>query len=73
MTVNPSGWRPEMGEVGSQAPVTYTGNRGLMLEEPLNTPAESCEKTEFTLTATALPVMEPVKLKVPAETVVAPV
>lgn len=35
MTVNPSGWRPEMGEAGSEAPVTYTGNCGLMLEEPL--------------------------------------
>src|SRR3954451_25092649 len=35
MTVNPSGWRPstpanEQGEVG-----TVTGNRALMLEEPL--------------------------------------
>src|SRR5690606_8631478 len=35
MTVNPSGWRPEMGEAGDSAPATYTGNRGLMLEEPL--------------------------------------
>src|SRR5690606_14044558 len=35
MTVNPSGWRPEMGGAGESAPATYTGNRGLMLEEPL--------------------------------------
>jgi len=33
---NPSGWRPEMGEGGSaSAPVTASGDRGLMLEEPL--------------------------------------
>jgi len=36
MTVNQSGWRPEMGagETGGGAP-TFTGNRALMLEEPL--------------------------------------
>jgi glycine cleavage system P protein (glycine dehydrogenase) subunit 2 len=35
MTVNPSGWRPSspVNEPGEQA--TVTGNRGLMLEEPL--------------------------------------
>jgi len=34
--LNPSGWRPEKGESGSPAAVqTFTGNRGLQLEEPL--------------------------------------
>ncbi|PXA87427.1 aminomethyl-transferring glycine dehydrogenase subunit GcvPB [Nostoc sp. 3335mG] len=35
-TINASGWRPEMGsgEAGA-APTTYTGNKALMLEEPL--------------------------------------
>ena len=34
--VNPSGWRPEAPEAGSgNAPATTTGNRALMLEEPL--------------------------------------
>jgi glycine dehydrogenase subunit 2 len=35
MTVNASGWRPEMGSTESSARATHTGNRGLMLEEPL--------------------------------------
>ena len=40
MTINQSGWRPEMGgaELGvpaASAPATFTGNRGLMLEEAL--------------------------------------
>ncbi len=39
MSVNPSGWRPEIGQDTSSAvdtkPVTFTGNRGLMLEEAL--------------------------------------
>ena len=35
MTINPSGWRPEMGPGEAAAPATYTGNRALMLEEPL--------------------------------------
>jgi len=36
MTINQSGWRPEMtaNDTGSPAP-TFTGNRALMLEEPL--------------------------------------
>ena len=34
--VNPSGWRPETPQAGSgDAPMTTTGNRALMLEEPL--------------------------------------
>lgn len=36
MTINQSGWRPEMNADGSTGPVpTATGNRALMLEEPL--------------------------------------
>ncbi|MCC2603272.1 aminomethyl-transferring glycine dehydrogenase subunit GcvPB [Sphingopyxis yananensis] len=37
-TLNPAGWRPEMtsGEAGAGGvPATFTGNRALMLEEPL--------------------------------------
>ena len=33
--INQSGWKPEMGEGGSPASETFTGNRGLMLEEAL--------------------------------------
>ncbi|WP_157216203.1 aminomethyl-transferring glycine dehydrogenase subunit GcvPB [Flavisphingomonas formosensis] len=36
MSVNASGWRPEMGDAsGGGAVETFTGNRALMLEEPL--------------------------------------
>ncbi|HYC82528.1 MAG TPA: aminomethyl-transferring glycine dehydrogenase subunit GcvPB [Croceibacterium sp.] len=35
MTLNPSGWRPEMNAAETTGPATYTGNRALMLEEPL--------------------------------------
>jgi glycine dehydrogenase subunit 2 len=36
MTINPSGWRPQPAtQDGSAAPDTYTGNKALMLEEPL--------------------------------------
>src|SRR5690606_6650752 len=35
MTVNPSGWRPEAPMVEAGSTLTYTGNRALMLEEPL--------------------------------------
>ena len=35
MTINQSGWRPTSPEAGDAAIATYTGNRGLMLEEPL--------------------------------------
>ncbi len=34
-TPNASGWKPEMERIDGEAPVTSTGNRGLMLEEPL--------------------------------------
>ena len=37
MNMNPSGWRPDLGAGSSEgaAPVTFTGNRALLLEEPL--------------------------------------
>ncbi|WP_294394783.1 aminomethyl-transferring glycine dehydrogenase subunit GcvPB [uncultured Sphingomonas sp.] len=36
MTINQSGWKPEMSRSqGDGTPVTHTGNRALMLEEPL--------------------------------------
>ena len=35
-TINPSGWRPETPQSNAgQAPATFTGNKALMLEEPL--------------------------------------
>lgn len=34
-TINASGWKPEMGEGSNSASATFTGNRALMLEEPL--------------------------------------
>jgi glycine dehydrogenase subunit 2 len=35
MTMNPSGWRPQMSAGETSGPATLTGNRALMLEEPL--------------------------------------
>jgi glycine dehydrogenase subunit 2 len=35
MSINQSGWRPERPEAGTADTATFTGNRGLMLEEPL--------------------------------------
>ncbi len=35
MTINASGWRPELGGSKADGPATFTGNRGLMLEEAL--------------------------------------
>lgn len=35
MTINQSGWRPEMSADSGSSPATHTGNRALMLEEPL--------------------------------------
>jgi glycine dehydrogenase subunit 2 len=35
MSVNASGWRPEMGDSVNTKPATFTGNRALMLEEAL--------------------------------------
>lgn len=34
-SINQSGWRPTAPETGASAPATFTGNRALMLEEPL--------------------------------------
>src|SRR3546814_12091232 len=33
--LNPAGWRPEMNAGGADDTTTFTGNRALMLEEPL--------------------------------------
>jgi glycine dehydrogenase subunit 2 len=33
--LNTAGWRPELGEGAATAPATFTGNRALMLDEPL--------------------------------------
>ena len=35
MTINQSGWRPTAPEAGDVPAETFTGNRALMLEEPL--------------------------------------
>ena len=35
MTINASGWRPEVGAGVAECAGTYTGNRALMLEEAL--------------------------------------
>ncbi|HYD14348.1 MAG TPA: aminomethyl-transferring glycine dehydrogenase subunit GcvPB [Allosphingosinicella sp.] len=35
MTINQSGWRPTAPDASEEAPATFTGNRALMLEEPL--------------------------------------
>ncbi|MFZ5747247.1 MAG: aminomethyl-transferring glycine dehydrogenase subunit GcvPB [Pseudomonadota bacterium] len=35
MTINPSGWRPTMGDGEEGSTATFSGNRALMLEEPL--------------------------------------
>ena len=35
MTINQSGWRPERPNAGGEGAATFTGNKALMLEEPL--------------------------------------
>lgn len=45
MSVNQSGWRPEMGEASAQQQATVTGNRALMLEEALIFEIGSAETT----------------------------
>jgi len=45
MSVNESGWRPEMGEATGGAQATFTGNRALMLEEALIFEIGSTETT----------------------------
>ncbi len=47
MTINQSGWRPEMSAEGaSEGAATFTGNRALMLEEPLLFEIGTRETTE---------------------------
>jgi len=46
MTINASGWRPERPETSADtAPATFTGNRALMLDEPLIFEVGSIETT----------------------------
>ena len=45
MSVNQSGWRPEMGYASQAAQATFTGNRALMLEEALIFEIGSTETT----------------------------
>jgi len=46
MSINPAGWRPERPETAADAaPATFTGNRALMLEEPLIFETGSTETT----------------------------
>ncbi|WP_242149997.1 aminomethyl-transferring glycine dehydrogenase subunit GcvPB [Sphingomonas sp. BAUL-RG-20F-R05-02] len=46
MTINASGWRPERPETSADtAPATFTGNRALMLDEPLIFEVGSTETT----------------------------
>ncbi len=45
MTLNQSGWRPSTPQQGDGAPATFTGNRALMLEEPLIFEIGSTETT----------------------------
>ncbi|MGQ2929657.1 MAG: aminomethyl-transferring glycine dehydrogenase subunit GcvPB, partial [Sphingopyxis sp.] len=44
-TPNASGWRPEMNAGGADDTTTFTGNRALMLEEPLIFEIGSTETT----------------------------
>jgi glycine dehydrogenase subunit 2 len=43
--LNPTGWRPEMNAGGADDTTTFTGNRALMLEEPLIFEIGSAETT----------------------------
>ena len=45
MALNQSGWRPEMNAGGADDTTTFTGNRALMLEEPLIFEIGSAETT----------------------------
>ncbi|HVI97811.1 MAG TPA: aminomethyl-transferring glycine dehydrogenase subunit GcvPB [Sphingomonas sp.] len=45
MTLNQSGWRPEAPQAGGSETATFTGNRALMLEEPLIFEIGSTETT----------------------------
>jgi glycine dehydrogenase subunit 2 len=51
MSINESGWKPEMIQSEASAPPTYTGNRALMLEEALIFEIGSSETTGVDLAA----------------------
>jgi glycine dehydrogenase subunit 2 len=51
MSINESGWKPEMTKSEAAAPATYTGNRALMLEEALIFEIGSTETTGVDLAA----------------------
>ena len=55
--VNASGWKPEMGSADEGGVATFTGNRALMLEEPL-----IFEIGDSETTGVDLPEVEPAKL-----------
>ncbi len=50
--INASGWKPEMARIEGEAPTTSTGNRALMLEEPLIFEIGSTETTGVDFAAT---------------------
>ncbi len=54
MTINPGGWRPAMDPAEAPATTTSTGNRGLMLEEPLIFEIGTGETTGVDVTAPAV-------------------
>ncbi|MCW3836085.1 aminomethyl-transferring glycine dehydrogenase subunit GcvPB [Sphingomonas canadensis] len=55
MTINQSGWRPARPLEGDAEPATFTGNRALMLEEPLIFEIGSGATTGVDFDAPALP------------------
>ena len=44
MSVNQSGWRPEMGEASAAAHATFTGNRALMLPDGIHPNAQGVDR-----------------------------
>jgi glycine dehydrogenase subunit 2 len=55
MTINQSGWRPQMAVSEATGSGTYTGNRGLMLEEPLIFEIAGTETSGVDIPPPALP------------------
>ena len=55
MSINQSGWRPEMSPERRGDNATFTGNRALMLEEPLIFEIGSTETTGVDFTAECAP------------------
>ncbi|MET0270452.1 MAG: aminomethyl-transferring glycine dehydrogenase subunit GcvPB [Sphingomonas sp.] len=53
MSGNSGGWRPEMGGGAGEAPVTFTGNKALMLEEALIFEIGDADRTGVDLPAPA--------------------